>query len=302
MVAFNMSICSKPVKHRAELAGLPPAFTVETGFHFGEGVSSRDSMSTRKFQNRSISRRDALGTLGALGVMTLVGGSRVLRPARAAGASVVDGTCTLTPEMTIGPYFVDERLQRSDIREDGAGTPFIADALPLYLTINATSSIATDCPPLAGVQIDVWHCHAGGLYSDEQANGTIGETWLRGYQLTDANGNVTFTTIYPGWYAGRTIHIHAMARYYDTAGNTTYQFTTQLFFDDATSDIVLANYPYNTRGNRTTTNQNDGIYDAAMLLNLTSDGSAYTGTITLGLELEGTSLSDVVFADGFESA
>jgi protocatechuate 3,4-dioxygenase beta subunit len=261
-------------------------------------------MSNRKFPTRSISRRDALGTLGALGVMTLVGGSRVLRPAHAAGGSaVVDGACTLTPELTIGPYFVDERLQRSDIREDGAGTPFIADALPLYLTIIATSSIATDCPPLAGVQIDVWHCHAGGLYSDEQANGTSGLTWLRGYQVTDANGNVTFTTIYPGWYAGRTIHIHVMARYYDSAGNTTYQFTTQLFFDDATNDIVLANYPYNTRGNRTTTNQNDSIYDASMLLDLqqTSGGSAYTGTIMLGLELEETSLPDAIFAAGFES-
>jgi len=255
-------------------------------------------MSHRKLPNRSITRRDALGTLGALGVVTLVGGSRAMRPAHAAG---IEGACTLTPEMTIGPYFVDERLQRSDIREDGAGTPFIADALPLYLTINARSSIATGCPPLARVQIDVWHCHAGGLYSDEQANGTNGLTWLRGYQLTDANGNVTFTTIYPGWYQGRTIHIHVMARYYDTAGNTTYQFTTQLFFDDATNDSVLANYPYNTRGDRTTTNQNDGIYDASMLLDLSRNGDgSYAGAITLGLALEATALPDTVFASGFD--
>jgi protocatechuate 3,4-dioxygenase beta subunit len=110
--------------------------------------------------------------------------------------------------------------------------------------------LTAGCPPLQGVQIDVCHCHAGGLYSDEQANGTLGQTWLRGYQVTDANGNVSFTTIYPGWYSGRTIHIHLMARYYDSEGNTTYEFTTQLYFDDAISDIVLANAPYNTRGNR----------------------------------------------------
>lgn len=260
-------------------------------------------MSHRKFPTRSMNRRDALGTLGALGVATFLG-SRVLTPARAAGGSVVvGGACTLTPALTIGPYFVDERLQRSDIRGDST-SPFIASAVPLYLTINATSALASGCPALAGVQIDVWHCHAGGLYSDEAANGTTGETWLRGYQVTDANGNVTFTTIYPGWYQGRTVHIHVMARYYDSAGNTTYQFTTQLFFDDATSNLVIANYPYNTRGNRDTTNQNDGIYDASMLLDLaTADsGASYTGTIMLGLELEGTTLGDIIYSNGFEPA
>ncbi|HKE46743.1 MAG TPA: hypothetical protein VKB52_01655 [Rhodanobacteraceae bacterium] len=259
-------------------------------------------MCNERIRSKSMSRRDALGTLGVLGFATLVG-SRILTPARAAGGSVVvDGACTLTPELTIGPYFVDERLERSDIRGDST-SPFIADAVPLYLTINATSALTSGCPALAGVQIDVWHCHAGGLYSDEAANGTTGETWLRGYQTTDANGNVTFTTIYPGWYSGRTIHIHVMARYYDSAGNTTYEFTTQLFFDDATSNLVMASYPYNTRGNRDTTNQNDNIYDSSMLLDLAanSDGS-YTGTIMLGLELEGTSLGDAIYANGFEAA
>ena len=257
-------------------------------------------MSRPKFHERSMSRRDALGTLGAMGLATIVG-SRIATPARAAGASVVvEGACTLTPELTIGPYFVDERLERSDVRGDST-SPFIADAVPLYLAINATSALASGCPALAGVQIDIWHCHAGGLYSDEAQNGTTGETWLRGYQITDASGNVAFTTIYPGWYQGRTVHIYVMARYYDSTGNTTYQFTTQLFFDEATNNLVLANYPYNTRGTRDTTNQNDGIYDAAMLLDLSgnSDGS-YTGTIMLGLELEGTTLGDAIYSNGFE--
>jgi protocatechuate 3,4-dioxygenase beta subunit len=264
-------------------------------------------MSNGKFR-RPISRRDALGTLGAMGLISLVGSApRTLRTARAAGApAVVAGTCSLTPEMTVGPYFVDEGLNRSDIRDgNGSDTPFITDALPLYLTINAASMLTAGCPPLQGVQIDVWHCHAGGLYSDEQANGTLGQTWLRGYQVTDANGNVSFTTIYPGWYSGRTIHIHVMARYYDSQGNTTYEFTTQLYFDDAISDAVLANAPYNTRGNRNTTNQNDGIYDASMLLDLQpiGDGSTgYTGIIALGLELEATAAADQIFADGFEAA
>ena len=259
-------------------------------------------MSRPKFHERSMSRRDALGTLGAMGLATIVG-SRIATPARAAGGSVVvEGACTLTPELTIGPYFVDERLERSDVRGDST-SPFIADAVPLYLAINATSALASGCPALAGVQIDIWHCHAGGLYSDEAQNGTTGETWLRGYQTTDANGRATFTTIYPGWYQGRTVHIHVMARYYDGAGNTTYEFTTQLFFDDATSDVVLASYPYDTRGDRDTRNSNDGIFDASMVLDLADGGDgSFAATIALGLELEGATLTDAIYSNGFEVA
>ena len=253
---------------------------------------------------KHFTRRDALAAIGSLGVLGWIGSKAGwLQSARAGSRPQVAGSCTLAPELTIGPYFVDEGLNRSDIRGGtGSDTPFIADAVPLYLTIHAKSMSMAGCPALAGVQIDVWHCHAGGLYSDEQANGTSGQTWLRGYQITDSNGGVSFITVYPGWYPGRTIHIHVMARYYDSNGNTTYQFTTQLFFDEATNDVVMAKYPYDTRGNRTTTNENDGFYDGSMLLDLqaASDGSSYTGTILLGLELETT--PDVVFADGFESA
>jgi protocatechuate 3,4-dioxygenase beta subunit len=258
-------------------------------------------MSNGKFR-KPISRRDALGTLGAIGLAGLVGSApRALRAAHAGAA----GTCSLSPAMTVGPFFVDEDLKRSDIRVgNGSDTPFITDALPLYLTIDAASTLTAGCPPLQGVQIDLWHCHAGGHYSDEQSNGTLGQNWLRGYQVTGADGKVSFITIYPGWYTGRTIHIHLMARYYDAQGNTTYKFATQLYFDDAISDAVLANAPYNTRGDRNTTNQNDGIYDASMLLDLQpiGNGSAgYTGTIGLGLELEASVVTDRIFSSGFEA-
>jgi protocatechuate 3,4-dioxygenase beta subunit len=249
---------------------------------------------------RTLSRRSAIGTLVVLGSAGVLGrrmlGGNLITSASAA----VDG-CTLAPAIEIGPYFVDERLNRSDITEN-ASTSFIAQAAPLFLTINAFSALGSACSPLHGVQIDIWHCHAGGLYSDESANGTTGLTWLRGYQVSDANGNVTFRTIYPGWYQGRTIHIHVMARWFDTNGNATYTFTTQLFFVETLNNSVLAAAPYNTRGNRDTTNGNDHDYAASMLVDTQPNGDgSYTGTIALGLELA-PQTSDLIFANGFESA
>jgi len=73
----------------------------------------------------------------------------------------------------------------------------VQSGVPLALTINVLHADA-DCAPAAGVQVDIWHCSAQGLYSDEQSNSTAGEQFLRGYQITDANGAVQFKTIYPG--------------------------------------------------------------------------------------------------------
>ncbi|MEO6690255.1 MAG: hypothetical protein ABIS07_01250 [Dokdonella sp.] len=247
-----------------------------------------------------LSRRNAVATLIALGTASALGRQLLGGKLIASAMAAVDG-CTLAPAIEIGPYFVDERLNRSDITEN-ASTAFIAQAATLFLTINAYSGVGSACSPLHGVQIDIWHCHAGGLYSDESANGTTGLTWLRGYQLTDANGNVTFKTIFPGWYQGRTIHIHAMARWFDVNGNATYTFTTQLFFVESLNNAVLAAAPYNTRGNRDTTNVADHDYDASMLVDTQPNGDgSYTGSIALGLALA-PQTSDVIFANGFESA
>jgi len=240
-----------------------------------------------------VSRRRALGSAGMLG-RRLFDGSAI--PAAFAAS---EGACVLAPELTIGPYFVDEHLNRSDITE-GSSSIYIADAVPLALTIRALSP-AAGCAPLAGVQIDVWHCHAGGLYSDEAANGTLGQTWLRGYQVTDANGSVSFATIYPGWYPGRTIHIHLLARWFDGGGNTTYTFTTQLFFDEATNNAVMALAPYDARGPRDTTNSSDSIFSSSMLVDTQRNGNgSYRSTISIGLDLQPT--VDPVFANGFETA
>jgi protocatechuate 3,4-dioxygenase beta subunit len=219
-------------------------------------------------------RRQALGLIGAAGAASLV----VLgRRGRAWAAS-----CTVTPEETEGPYWVDELLQRSDITSDPSDGS-VRPGVPLQVKLNV---LHTDdaCSPAAGVQVDVWHCDAGGLYSDETANGTVGKKFLRGYQLTDGNGAVQFTTIYPGWYAGRTIHIHFRVRTF-SGSTTTYDFTSQLFFDDTVSDQVLAQSPYNTRGTRDTTNANDNIYNAATLTSLTADGSGgWVATFDVALD------------------
>jgi protocatechuate 3,4-dioxygenase beta subunit len=149
---------------------------------------------------------------------------------------------------------------------------------------------AAGCTPLANALVDVWHCDGGGSYSDISAGGngdTKGQNWLRGYQLTNANGKATFKTIYPGWYQGRTVHIHFKIRTNAGATGGT-EFTSQLFFDDAVSDTVFANAPYAARGNRSTRNDSDGIYGQSggvLTLALAGDAaSGFTTTFEVGLQ------------------
>jgi protocatechuate 3,4-dioxygenase beta subunit len=137
--------------------------------------------------------------------------------------------------------------------------------------------------------LDIWHCDASGLYSDVQANNTVGQNFLRGYQVTDANGLAKLTTIYPGWYSGRTVHIHVKVRLFDAANDTTTEATTQVFFDDSITDAVYAAVsPYDTRGARDTRNSADNIYanQSVLLLGLTGDTtSGYSGSISLGVQV-----------------
>ena len=217
-----------------------------------------------------ISRRRALAVFGAAGAASVLGNT-----ARAWAA------CTLTPAQTAGPFWVDERLNRSDITVDpvnGAVLP----GVPLELVISVVRADG-DCAPAAGLQVDVWHCAADGRYSDEPSNGTAGEKFLRGYQLTGENGEVRFRTIYPGWYPGRTVHIHFRVRAFAGTSTAT-NFASQLYFDDAVSNQVLSEAPYNARGARNVTNANDGIFANANVLALTANGSGgYVGAFQVGL-------------------
>lgn len=209
----------------------------------------------------------------------------------AESAASVD--CVAKPELTEGPYFKDEKINRSDIRSD-TSTGAVKEGLPLALTFLVSSLAANACKPLPGAQVDIWHCDAAGTYSDTSDpnwGSTVGQNYLRGYQLTDAQGKAAFTTIYPGWYRGRAVHIHFKIRTTGTDGNA-YEFTSQLFFDDTLSDQVFAQASYAGKGTRDTRNSNDNIYQsggAQLLLNPTGDlRKGYTAAISIALDLSDT--------------
>lgn len=198
--------------------------------------------------------------------------------------------CVVSPEQTEGPYYADVQLERSDIRAD-TSTSVVKEGLPLTLTFSVLSVSSAGCVPLSGAIVEIWHCDALGVYSAFAAEGTADQNYLRGYQTTGSDGTVRFTTIYPGWYSGRTIHIHFKVHTTGTDGGE-YEFTSQMYFDDAISDVVLAQAPYTGHaGQRNTTNDTDGIYSNEILLELTATSDGYTGTLNIGLDLSDTSVA-----------
>ncbi|HEU0248393.1 MAG TPA: intradiol ring-cleavage dioxygenase [Gaiellaceae bacterium] len=230
-----------------------------------------------------IDRRDAIAKLGGLAAVALGAGAWGARElldasdAAAAGAGpagVSSGavTCVLAPEQTEGPYYLDDAKVRRNITEGKAGVP-----LALRLTVVDASS----CKPIKGAAVDIWHCDAGGVYSGTSVQATESERFLRGIQRTDANGVALFRTIYPGWYRGRTVHIHVMVH---IGGNVVH--TGQLYFSDAVTDAVYRRSPYNRRPNRDPRNAGDSIYrngGKRSTLRLAKSGSGYTGRISMGV-------------------
>ena len=235
-----------------------------------------------------VSRRQALTTfgtvslgalLGACGgsreptastpVPTADGGTATVEPQTSSSGDLVakldaSATCRQTVEQTEGPYYFDADSIRSDIREDRDGTP-----LQLALRVRD----AGRCEPISDAVVDIWHCDAGGVYSGFDAG--EGERFLRGAQVTNADGIARFTTIYPGYYQGRTVHIHAKVHL-----DRQTVLTTQLYFDDAVSDRVFAAQPYAAQGARDATNASDGIFDDSLLLTLERSGRGYLGLMT----------------------
>lgn len=179
--------------------------------------------------------------------------------------------CVLTPEMTEGPFYLDINKVRADITEGRPGTP---------LALSLTIVNAATCKPIADAAVDIWHTDALGAYSGVEGDSGI---FMRGTLRSDANGVVAFKTVYPGWYNGRTVHIHTMVH---VGGNAVH--TGQLFFDDVVTDEAYRVSPYNKRGARDQRNTNDGIYrsgsGAASTLKPTETGNGYSAAMTMGVQ------------------
>jgi protocatechuate 3,4-dioxygenase beta subunit len=201
---------------------------------------------------------------------------------------------TVTPEGEIGPYFTDDSAtgyNRSNILTNLDGTSQQA-GIPLTLKIYVYDTENSNAA-LAGAQVDIWHCNASGVYSNEASESTTGQSWLRGYQLTDATGLVTFTTIVPGWYAGRTTHIHLRVRskYSEASSTTDGTNTTQVFFPQTNINYINSNVAsYNSHGTNSTTNANDHVYtpetQGTTLLTLSGDyTSGFTSTFAVYLPI-----------------
>ncbi len=166
-----------------------------------------------------------------------------------AGAAGSTSACTVYPQETAGPFYLAGEAVRSDISEGKPGTP---------LRIEITVIDASTCAPIPDLPVDVWHCDASGVYSGYPGQlgnlDTTGQTFLRGTQVTDASGKVTFTSIYPGWYPGRTTHIH-----FTIHTSATTEATSQMYFDEPVTAAMYQGAPYDAHGPKDTTNGNDGV-------------------------------------------
>jgi protocatechuate 3,4-dioxygenase beta subunit len=188
-----------------------------------------------------------------------------------AGVSSGAVKCVLTPEQTEGPYYIPGEKLRRNITEGRPG-------VPLLLRLKVVD--ASTCRPIEGAAVDIWHADALGVYSGFGA-GSRSRTFMRGVQRTDRNGLARFRSVYPGWYRGRTVHIHVKVH---VAGNVVH--TGQLYFPDSVTDRVFRRKPYSRRPKRSTRNASDFVFAQGgrrSLLSLRKVGTAYVGSITMGV-------------------
>jgi protocatechuate 3,4-dioxygenase beta subunit len=218
-----------------------------------------------------LTRRGSL--LGFGGFLLGALGWRAAESQGAGPAAVASGqvSCVLTPEQTEGPYYIAGEKLRRDITEGRPGVPLL-----LRLRVVDVST----CRPIKGAAVDLWHSDALGVYSGF-GSGAGSRTFMRGIQRTDRNGLARFRSVYPGWYQGRTVHIHVKVH---VAGNVVH--TGQLYFPDRVTDKVFRRKPYSRRPRRSTRNANDFVFAQGgrrSLLGLRKVGSAYVGSIALGV-------------------
>jgi protocatechuate 3,4-dioxygenase beta subunit len=219
-------------------------------------------------ERHGLSRREAIA--GAAAVGAGAGLYVLLRGGPEEADSAAPG-CVLAPEQTEGPYYLDDHLIRSNITEGRKG-------VPLELRLQVLN--ASTCKPLHGATVEVWHCDGIGEYSGFSTPSQ--RTYLRGGQRSNAAGNVKFRTIYPGWYHGRTTHIHVKVH---VGGHVVH--TGQLYFRDVLTAAVYRNRsPYKARGQKDTPNASDMVYAGGgkqSTLRVGKHGTGYIGRLALGV-------------------
>jgi protocatechuate 3,4-dioxygenase beta subunit len=240
---------------------------------------------------KRVSRRQALGALVSVGAAftNACGSTSPTSPSgtgtsTTTGGGTTTGTCAVTPSETAGPYpdklemITNSAFFRRDVTEGRPG-------LPVALTMTIVN-VASNCSPVTNASVEIWQCDASGNYSEYSQpgyNGT-GQTFLRGLQATDASGQATFNTIYPGWYAGRATHIHV-----EIFVNGASVKTTQIAFPEDVSAAVYGTGAYASKGQNPTRNSNDNVFSdgtSSEIATLSGSASAgYTATITLGISV-----------------
>jgi protocatechuate 3,4-dioxygenase beta subunit len=224
--------------------------------------------------DRGLGRREVIAG-GAAGLGAVILGSRAVAAARAAvpPTARLSAGCVLSPEMTEGPYWIDEDLTRRDVTEDIRGMPLI-----LRLTVVRASS----CRPIGNADVEIWHAAPDGEYSG--FDGSSGTRYLRGHQKSDAAGRVRFDTVFPGWYRGRTPHIHLKVH---IGGDEVH--TGQLFMGEKVTRAVYRTRYYQSRGQAETSHAEDTIYQrggsrSTLRIRRRSGGRrGYVGRLELGV-------------------
>ena len=242
-----------------------------------------------------LTRRGALGAAGAAGAGLFLAGAGGKLAGLAGGGddeavAAAAKTCLrLMPEQEEGPFYVDLGKVRSNVVEGQEG-------VPLDLTVRVIDH--ERCLPVANAAVDIWQCNALGVYSDEGSEGTVGQTYLRGIQFTDAEGFAALKTIYPGHYQGRATHIHVKVHIGGKRTATTYSgghvsHTGQLLFHEGVTDTVYATSPYDTSTVARVPNAQDRVYSQqggsrSMPKLSGSVGSGITAKIALGIDPNST--------------
>ena len=236
---------------------------------------------------KKIGRREVMRVMGAAGAAALAfgcGGETPTSPSAtttagttgtaSTGAAGSSAACAVTPTETVGPYPSLVDLFRTDIREGKSG-------VPLALTVKVVNA-NSGCAAVPNANVEIWQCDATGNYSQYGSQAT--QTYLRGIQTTDANGQVNFTTIYPGWYQGRATHIHL-----EVTINGASVKVTQIAFPESVNATVYASSVYASRGANPTSNASDGIFAdslSAELVTPTGDpANGYAAMCQIGISV-----------------